>query len=88
VKTRTGAIIAEYKTLDEINGLKFFEECKKNYPNIIRILITAYIGDNIAKEALDSGLIYKLIKKPINISGLKQIMYEASERFAAQKALQ
>ncbi len=88
MKTRTGAIIAEYKTLDEINGLEFFEECKKNYPNIIRILITAYIGDNIAKEALDSGLIYKLIKKPINISGLKQIMYEASERFAAQKALQ
>jgi len=47
-----------------ILGVKFLEETKKNYPDVVRILFTGYTDFPMVEEAINQGEIYRFINKP------------------------
>ena len=55
-------IIADYK-LPGMDGLEFFNQLRNSYPNVIKILITAYGSKEVVSEASKIG-IHDFIDKP------------------------
>lgn len=45
-------------------GVKFLEEIKRNYPDVVRILFTGYTDFPLIEEAINQGEIYRFINKP------------------------
>ena len=55
-------IIVDYR-LPSMNGLQFLDRIQANYPDTIRILITAYVSNEVISQAYDMG-IQDFIEKP------------------------
>ena len=60
---------------DNIDGIRLLEWSKKNFPEIPVVLMTVYRDFEIAVDALNLGAA-KFMKKPINISELKETLKE------------
>ncbi len=58
-------VICDYM-LPGMNGLDFFKQIKDSHPDLIKVLITAYGGNEISLLASESG-IQDVIKKPFSI---------------------
>ena len=60
---------------DNIDGIRLLEWSKKNFPDIPVVLMTVHRDFEIAVNALNLGAA-KFMKKPINISELKETLKE------------
>jgi DNA-binding NtrC family response regulator len=60
---------------DNKDGIRLLEWSKKNFPEIPVVLMTVYRDFEIAVDALNLGAA-KFLKKPINISELKETLKE------------
>jgi YesN/AraC family two-component response regulator len=60
-----------------MNGIEFLNEVRNISPKSIRIILTAFKEFSIAKEAINSGSVYKFINKPIKNEELKKEIYSA-----------
>ncbi|MDD3594364.1 MAG: response regulator [Candidatus Gastranaerophilales bacterium] len=56
-------IISDHK-MPQMSGVELLKEVNDHFPGIIRILITAYSEVPILIDAINSGKIYRYIKKP------------------------
>ena len=57
-------VIISDLTLPETDGLEFFDKVNELYPNVIKILIGAYVTKERLKQAFEKTGIYKFIEKP------------------------
>ncbi|MBW1800041.1 MAG: response regulator [Deltaproteobacteria bacterium] len=57
-------IISDYR-LPGIDGLQFFEKTNTVFPEILKIIITAYGDDHIAREAFRIG-VHDYVQKPFS----------------------
>ncbi len=55
--------------MPEMDGLEFIQILKKEYPDIIRMVLSGYGKDEALKEAVDKGEIFKIISKPWKLRG-------------------
>jgi len=55
--------------MPEMDGLEFIQILKKEYPHIIRMVLSGYGKDYTLKEAVDKGDIFKIISKPWKLRG-------------------
>lgn len=56
-------IISDHK-MPGMSGVELLQHCFNHYPNIIRMLITAYSEVPILVDAINTGKIHRYIKKP------------------------
>lgn len=68
-------------------GTELLADAVKKYPNQIRILLTAFINDDLIKEAENRGQIFSSMEKPWNNKLLKELI-EAGYDIFYQKILQ
>ena len=66
-------------------GVQLLEKTRSSYPQIIRILVTAYADLESAIAAVNSGAIYKYISKPWDINDLQISLMRALDFYAIQK---
>jgi len=59
------------------NGIEFLTEVKERFPGTIRVLITAYSGLDIAKEAINKADVQFFIEKPWKSDELIMLISEA-----------
>lgn len=69
-------IISDYK-MENIHGLELLEYVKKLSPDSIRLLLTGYADADIAIQALNDGLAYKIVRKPCSKSEFLKILVES-----------
>lgn len=50
--------------MPEMSGVEFCESIKNDYPDTIRILVTAYADINTVIDAINKGQVYRYISKP------------------------
>ena len=67
---RYDIIICDYK-LPGMDGLAFFEGIQKAYPEVLKVLITAYGNENMVDEAARIG-IHDFIQKPLTTNALEK----------------
>lgn len=58
--------VVDYK-LPGNTGIDFFESIKSTYPNIVRILLTAYTSNEVLLDAINRGEVFKHIEKPVHL---------------------
>lgn len=68
------------------SGIQFLSELAKHYPQVVRVLFTAYTDHNTAVRALNSGNIFRYILKTQPIDEVARILNEALHHFRARAA--
>jgi len=74
--------------LNNKNGIKFLTHVRKNYPQTVRVVLTAQNDCSKACEALNKARIFQFLKKPCPPDILKKHIGEALLYFAKSKEKQ
>lgn len=75
------AVVISDQRMPEMNGTEFLERIKDQWPETIRILMTAYQETGIIMDAVNKGHIYNLIFKPWDEVELKRTIKTAVEYY-------
>ena len=67
--------------MPEKTGLEFFKEVSEKFPDVIRIILSAYADAEIIMEAINEGGIYRYITKPWNKNELQVTIENAIEAY-------
>jgi len=62
-------VIVTDMRMPEMSGLEFVGIIKKEYPHIIRMVLSGYEQDTALQTAVDQGEIFRLIPKPWKLEG-------------------
>ena len=75
--------------MPEMSGLEFIKIIKKEYPHIIRMVLSGYNQDPALQMAIDQGEIYILIPKPWKSGGnFEKLIRRAIEHYNIQNERQ
>lgn len=66
------------------NGLELCEEIKKRDSNTIRIIMTAHKEFDFISKAMDQGLVYYYVYKPINIETMKNVIHRGVLEYVSE----
>ena len=72
-------IISDLK-MPVMNGLEFIKVVKKNHPEKVCMLLTAYMESDVMLEGFNKELIFRYLMKPWNKDELKETILEALRR--------
>ncbi len=78
-------VISDYNLNEEKTGAMFLQDLNKTHPGITRIMLTGYSQDNVVKDAVNQGGVFKFINKPWDEVQLKSSILSAAERSKAIK---
>lgn len=56
-------VISDYK-MPGYNGIDFLEKVKNDYPDVVRIIMTAYADVKVAIEAINRASVFRFLEKP------------------------
>ena len=71
LKRKKVHVIVTDMCMPEMSGLELLRIARKEYPNIIGIVLTGYELDTELQNAVDQGEIFKLIPKPLWKRGVR-----------------
>ena len=80
---RIGVVLTDQR-MPVHTGVDLLKRVCKQWPQIVRILITAYSDIESAIDAVNSGAIYKYITKPADLNALRETLRKALELFQSQ----
>ncbi|MDD4202077.1 MAG: hybrid sensor histidine kinase/response regulator [Candidatus Omnitrophica bacterium] len=67
--------------MPQVSGLDFLSEIKTKFPYIVRILFTGYEDIAVTEKAINSGEVYKFIKKPWEEKYLKETIKDSVTKY-------
>jgi signal transduction histidine kinase len=80
-KNRGVSVVISDQRMPEMTGTEIFKKIAAEYPDIIKILLTAYTDIESLVEAINEGKVYKYLAKPWDAEELKLTVMRASELF-------
>lgn len=80
-------ILLTDQRMPNTTGVEFLSEICELYPNVMRILITAYSDIDAVINAINHGKVYKYINKPYDDSQVKRIFEEAYQVYQYRKGV-
>lgn len=75
-------IIITDQRMPGMTGIEFLEQAIKDFPEPVRILLTAYSDIQIIIDAINKGQVYRYIMKPFNEVELKVAIENAYELYS------
>jgi len=78
-------IIISDQRMPEITGVEFFESIVKQFPDPIRILLTAFTDVEVLINAINHGHVYQYIRKPYKHDYMKKMLNDAGEIYHRRK---
>ena len=69
LKQKEVHVIVTDMCMPEMNGLELLRTVRKEYPEIIGMVLTGYLQDTALQTAVEDGEVFKLIPKPWKLSG-------------------
>jgi FixJ family two-component response regulator len=79
-----GVLVTDQR-MPEKTGTDLLQLAHVRYPQIVRILTTAYSDLDSAIEAVNSGAIFQYVSKPWNVRVLRGILLRAMDHFRLQR---
>ncbi|MCX7986215.1 MAG: response regulator [Bacteroidales bacterium] len=74
-------VIVSDQRMPEEEGLVFLDKVNQTYPEIIKILCTAYVDENSAIKAINQGGIFHYIVKPYSYEYMREIIKHAVNEY-------
>lgn len=62
------------------DGGDLLRQVERKHPHIIRILLTAYADKDVLLETVNSGEIFRILEKPLDLMVVRSTLLQASER--------
>ncbi|SOZ98822.1 RESPONSE REGULATOR, CheY family; repressor of PhcA [Cupriavidus taiwanensis] len=62
------------------DGGDLLREVAQAYPQIVRILVTAYADKDMLLRTVNSGEVFRILEKPLSVSDVRQVLHLAGER--------
>lgn len=81
IKKNPVKVIISDQRMPNMTGVEFFEKIRKSYPDIIRIILTAYTDEKDVLEAINKGGVYRYITKPWKKQEVKVTIQNAVEAY-------
>ncbi len=78
------AIITDQK-MPNMTGIEFLEASQKEYPNLVRIVLTGFTDVDDLIAAINTGKVHKYITKPWEPEDLRMAVLEALEKMELQR---
>jgi len=79
-----GVLVTDQRMPEE-TGTDLLEKVKRRWPDIVRVLTTAYSDLDSAIEAVNSGGVFRYVTKPWNLMDLRGVLLRAMEFFLLQR---
>lgn len=87
---RVGVMVTDYR-MPGRDGGDLLRQVEREYPHIVRILVTAYVDKSVLLETINSGEIFQILEKPLGLMEIRRVLRMASalarERNARQQKL-
>lgn len=77
LKNKKIKVVISDQRMPEMSGIELMKIIKEKYPDIIRIILTAYADTENAIEAINQGEIYRYLAKPWNKNDLNYTIQNA-----------
>jgi two-component system response regulator PhcR len=61
------------------NGGELLRQIEHEYPHVVRILVTAYADKNLLLQTVNSGEIFRILEKPLDLTVVKNALRKAIE---------
>jgi len=74
-------VVLSDQRMPDISGVEFLGQIREKYPDVIRILFTAYADLSAAEQAINIGAVYRYINKPWNPDELRSVVAGAIHYF-------
>jgi CheY-like chemotaxis protein len=81
VKKENIKVVISDLRMPGLNGIEMIEEIKKYDPNIICILLTAYIEPHVMLKAINEEIVFRYLTKPWRKEEVKIIIELAFDRY-------
>ncbi len=78
------AIVTDQK-MPGMTGIEFLEASQKNYPNLVRIVLTGFTEVDDLIAAINTGKVHKYITKPWEPDDLRVAVHEALQKMELQR---
>ena len=86
IKNKEINIIISDQRMPKITGVQFFASIVKEFPDPIRILLTAFTEIEVVINAINQGQIYQYVRKPYIFQDMKKMLEDASEIYHLRKS--
>jgi len=85
IKNQEINIIISDQRMPKITGVQFFTSIVKDFPNPIRILLTAFTEVDVVINAINQGQIYQYVRKPYIFNDMKKMLEDAGQIYQIRK---
>ena len=75
---RVDVIVTDFR-MPHMDGGELLRRIELEFPNIVRILVTAYADKNLLLAMVNSGEIFRILEKPLDIEEVKASLRKAVE---------
>lgn len=81
LRTHTFKVVISDEKMPGIQGTEFLSMIHRDFPDVIRILLTGHASIDAAMRAINEGGIYRFFTKPWNDSEIRFAVRAASEKY-------
>jgi signal transduction histidine kinase len=82
------AVLITDQRMPDTSGVELVEIVRREYPDVVRIIITAYTDLRTAIDAINRGQVSRFISKPWNSDEVRIYLRQAIERFHLARRIQ
>jgi two-component system, response regulator PhcR len=76
-------LVTDYR-MPERDGLKLLGAVQRDYRHLVRLLVTAYAGKEVAMAAVNQGKVLRILEKPLDEAETRDALREAAALYRAQ----
>jgi two-component system response regulator PhcR len=76
-------LVTDYR-MPKQDGLKLLHAVQRDYRHLVRLLVTAYAGKEVAMAAVNQGKVLKILEKPLDEAETREALREAAALYRAQ----
>jgi two-component system response regulator PhcR len=75
---RIGVVVTDYR-MPGRDGGDLLRQIEREYPHVVRILITAYADKALLLETVNSGEVFRILEKPLDLVEVRRALRMATE---------
>ena len=70
------------------DGGHLLREVGETYPQIVRILVTAYADKDMLLQTFNTGDLFRILEKPLRVESVREVLRQAMTRYAERETRQ
>jgi C4-dicarboxylate-specific signal transduction histidine kinase len=87
MRTHEVGVVLSDQRMPGVTGVQFLEQVRAEFPDTVRMLVTAYADLGATIDAINKGQVRRYIRKPWDPEELKGYLAEAMDRYQTQREM-